>query len=464
VPLTVACLLDIASIDSIGEKLKGNQKRKGFTMRNLQVLWSIVLLITGTTCLAADSEDLARENAELKQKVEKLDKDLEELRKIVIPQAETTGSQSPKIAWSDLDIQLYGYLKLDASYDSSQINNGNYAQWVERENTNKDDDQFNMTANQSRFGVKINGPDDGAMKSSGQAEVDFFGGGGENKAHLMMRHAYMKLDWPENRFNIIAGQTSDVISPLLPSTVNYSVAWWTGNIGYRRPQIRLTKELGFEKGGYLKLEGALARTIGRDNIYLEGTTDSGEDAGFPTLQGRASVTVPALGNQEATIGLSGHWGEEEYDIDYYGRDKEFSTWSLNLDYSQPICKKVKLKAELFTGENLSAYLGGIGQGVITNPALPNHYEEIESTGGWVAASLGPWDKTRFNVGAGLDDVESGNINTGDRSMNRSIFGNMFYTLNNNAEWALELSHWRTEYKGHGDGDSLRVQTAFIYKF
>jgi len=266
-------------------------------MRKLQLLLSLVLLTgAGTTCLAANSEDLARENAELKQKVEKLDKDLEELRKIVIPQAEANGSQSTKIAFSDLDIQLYGYLKFDASYDSSQINNGNFAQWVERENANKNDEQFNMTANQSRFGVKINGTDSGAMKTSGRAEVDFYGGSNENKAHLIMRHAYMKMDWIEDRFNIIAGQTSDVISPLFPSTVNYSVGWWTGNIGYRRPQIRLTKELGFETGGFLKLEGALARTIGRDNIYLEGTTDSGEDAGFPTLQGRASITLPTLGD------------------------------------------------------------------------------------------------------------------------------------------------------------------------
>ena len=224
-------------------------------MRNLQILLSLVLLTSfGTTCLAANSEDLARENAELKRKVEKLDKDLGELKKIVIPQAEATGSQSPKIVWSDLDIQLYGYLKLDAAYDSSRTTNGDYAQWVEREDDNDDDNQFNMTANQSRFGMKINGPDGEAMNASGLVEVDFYGNApAENKAQLMMRHAYIKLDWPEYRFNIIAGQTSDVISPLFPSTVNYSVGWWTGNIGYRRPQIRLTKELGFETGGYLKL-------------------------------------------------------------------------------------------------------------------------------------------------------------------------------------------------------------------
>ena len=434
-------------------------------MKNLQVLLSLVLLTSaGTTCLAANSEDLAKENAELKRKVEKLDKDLEELKRAIIPQDNATDTQMPKMVWSSLDIQLYGYLKLDAAYDSSRIMNGNYAQWVERENNNKDDDQFNMTANETRLGMLINGPDDGEMKTSGRAEVDFYGGGSENKSHLMMRHAYMKLDWPEDRFNIIAGQTSDVISPLFPSTVNYSVGWWTGNIGYRRPQVRLTKELGFETGGYLKLEGALARTIGRDDFVVDrnNPSNSGEDAGFPSFQGRASLTLPMFGAKEATIGLSGHWGEEEYDIAINGRDKEFTTWSLNLDYTQPICSKVEIKAELFTGENLDAYLGGIGQGVTLDGV--NQYKEIGSKGGWIAAGLGPWDNKRFNVGIAMDDVDRGDVNDGNRTLNRSVFGNVYCALNKQTDVAFELSHWRTEYRGSGDADSLRVQTALIYKF
>jgi hypothetical protein len=431
-------------------------------MRKLQVLLSLMLFACfGTICLAADSDDLARENAELRQKVEKLDTDLEDLKKTVMQQSGATMDPSPRPVWSNLDIQLYGYLKLDAAYDTSRIDNGNYAKWVESESSNRNDDQYNMTANQSRFGMKIKGPNGESMNTSGRVEVDFYGGGSaENKAHLMMRHAYIKLDWIENRFNIIAGQTSDVISPLLPSTVNYSVGWWTGNIGYRRPQIRLTKELGFEAGGYLKLEGAVARTIGRNDAI--GGTESGEDAGFPTFQSRASVTFPTLGAKETTIGLSWHWGEEEYDIAPDGQDKEFQTWSVNLDYTQPICSKVELKAELFTGENLDAYLGGIGQGVTTSGS--NQYEEVGSKGGWIAASLGPWNTKRFNVGVAMDDVNRGNVNYGDRILNRSVFGNVFCAVNKQTDIAFELSHWRTEYRGSGDGESLRAQMALIYKF
>lgn len=413
--------------------------------------------------VAANESDIAKENAELKQRVEKLEGEVEKLQKTtpVSSAGETPATRLP--VWSSLDIQIYGYLKLDAAYDDSQINNGDFAQWVMPENTNDDDNQFNMTANETRLGVRINGPDNGQMETSGRVELDFYGGGDENKSHLMMRHAYMKLYWPAERFSILAGQTSDVISPLLPSTVNYSVGWWVGNIGYRRPQIRLTKEIGLDTDIDLKLEGALARTIGRDNINLAGTLDSGEDEGFPTLQGRASVTLPVFGPGDTTVGISGHWGHEEYDTTVYGDHEDFTTWSLNFDLTQPVCENVTIQAELFTGDNLDAYLGGIGQGV-TTAAGPNQNEEIGSSGGWIAAGLGPWDDIRYNVGVAMDDVDRSNVQPGDRTLNRSIFGNMFYALSEHVEWALELSHWRTEYRGGGDGDSLRIQTALIYKF
>jgi len=139
---------------------------------------------------------------------------------------------------------------------------------------------------------------------------------------------------------------------------------------------------------------------------------------------------------------------------------------LNLDYTQPICDKVQIKAELFTGENLSAYLGGIGQGVTTTGA--NQYEEVGSKGGWIAAGLGPWDEKQFNLGVAMDDVNRGNVNSGGRTMNQSVFANVICSLNKQTDFGFEISHWRTEYRGPGDADSdadsLRLQTALIYKF
>ena len=93
-------------------------------------------------------------------------------------------------------------------------------------------------------------------------EIDFYGSGGtENKAKLQLRHAYMKLDWPADDLSVIAGQTSDVFSPLNPSTLNYTVLWDAGNIGYRRPQIRLG-DVGGSGDTKVTFAAAATRPIG----------------------------------------------------------------------------------------------------------------------------------------------------------------------------------------------------------
>jgi len=459
-----------------------------------------VLLNTVEVCFGDEVSELALENDKLRHRVEKLEKELAELKKIVMQQGnaskveekavttvkvEEQRSVRPELSEYDvekivekvqkeytkkestlsaLDIELYGYIKADAAYDTSHTTTGNYALWVDSDVENKDDDEFNMTANQTRLGLRIAGPRDGEMETSGVVEVDFYGSGApENKAKIQMRHAYMKLDWPEENFNIIAGQTSDVISPLNPSTLNYTVLWNAGNIGYRRPQIRLTKSFPVNSDVALTLEGALARNIGREND-LTPATDSGEDSGVPAIQGRTSLSFPFFGYKPTTLGVSGHWSEEEYDTSAIGSDTKFKSWSVGLDLTQPVNRWLTIKGELFTGRNLDTYLGGIGQGVNTNEAKSIYYKEIPSTGGWVAASLGPWDRWRFNVGMGMDDVDSDYVNTDDRILNRSVFGNFVYSFSKSTEVGFELSQWHTERKGQGNADNLRAQMSFLYKF
>jgi len=443
----------------------------------------IICCIVFFTCLpivasAATNEELSKENEVLKARLNRVEKELAEIKNLILkrdtpPPVKTTSGTT----LSDADITKiskmvskknepaikvtpYGFIKADASYDTSRVSAGNYVKWVDSEASNSDDNEFNLTANQTRIGLKISGPESDDLNVSGVVEVDFYGGnsGGasENKSHMFMRHAYMKLDWPKERFNIIAGQTWDTIAPLNPGTLNYSVAWWAGNIGYRRPQVRLTKSFELSDNVDLKLEGAIARTIGRSSLF---NGESGEDAGHPSYQGRTSLTFPLLDYKPTTVGFSGHWGQEEYDITAGGENDKFKTWSLNLDVTQPINEWLAIKGEYYQGENLDQYLGGIGQGIVTSLN-----DEVSAKGGWIAASIGPFDKWRFNTGFTMEDVDGNDIASGGRSLNSSIFGNMIYSFNKNTELGLEVSRWRTDYKGSRDADDLRFQTSFIYKF
>jgi hypothetical protein len=442
-------------------------------------------LMVSTPCPAQANSDVAQENAQLRQRVDKLEKQVEELKTAVEPapsqvkgKAQTPAPQAPlspapsepgkKPLWSNLDIQLYGYIKGDAAYDTSRVNTGNYMLWVNSEATNDDDDEFNVTANETRLGVAIAGPKAPDMETSGKVEFDFFGSGAdENKAKIQMRHAYLQLFWPQSRFAILAGQTWDVISPLTPSTLNYTVLWDAGNIGYRRPQIRLTKDFLLNDKTILQVQGAAVRTIGRDLTVGTTTSETGEDAGFPTLQSRIGLTVPVLPAGPTQVGVSGHWGKEEFDLDTSGRSMNVDTWSMNLDLTQPVVKKVLFKGELFMGEDLNTYFGGIGQGILLMKNAGGAVidaEAICARGGWFAFTLGPWDKWTFNTGAGIDDVDADDVDPGDRTLNRAVFGNALYALNKHVNVGFELSHWRTDYRGPGDADDVRVQVSLLYKF
>jgi hypothetical protein len=439
-------------------------------------LMLLLLITTSIRSNAAEADGLVRENTKLQQRVERVEKELAELKKLLKEQTESANSRKAtpqtiisqkevsrnKVStknpvWSNLDIQIYGYIKADASYDQLRTTPGNYVVYVNPETGEKNDDEFNLTAKQTRLGMNIKGPEGNGMQASGKVEVDFYGSSAaENKGTIQMRHGYLVLDWPEEQFSILAGQTSDVISPLVPSTLNYTVLWDCGNIGYRRPQIRLTKTMPLGDCSF-KAEAAIARAIGRTTPT---NSESGEDSGFPNVQARTSFTFPFGGYKPTTVGFSGHWGQEEYDIT--GKHRTLETWSVNADFTQPVSKDLTVKGEFYHGVNMNTFLGGIGQGV--NVSDTSNPFEIAAQGGWVAASLGPWDSWNFNLGAGIDTARRNDLANGSRTRNMCYFANAIYSINKNTQIGFELSQWETNYKGPGDAESLRGQMSIIYKF
>jgi hypothetical protein len=168
------------------------------------------------------------------------------------------------------------------------------------------------------------------------------------------------------------------------------------------------------------------------------------------------LTFPCLGSKPTTAGLSGHWGQEDYP-----GDNDVDSWSLNLDVLQPVNDWLAFQGEGFIGQDLGDYFGGIGQRV-RSPLTAAR--AVRARGGWVQASMTPCKKWSFNVGVGLDDVDNASVNTGGRTLNRSIYGNAIYAINTHADVGVELSQWRTDYKNGDDTDDVRIQTSLIYKF
>ncbi len=338
---------------------------------------------------------------------------------------------------SSLPIEVYGYLKADASYDTGESDNGNFTRWVP--SGGEDDGEFNITARQTRLGMRFFGPETETFRTTGLFEVDFFDGSGtaENNSEPRMRHAYVNLDFKNKDMSLLAGETSDVISPLVPSTINYTVAWWSGDVGFRRNQVRLTK--GFQIDDTSRFEVILAAT----------RSPGGEDAGGPGFQGRMSYSFPGLDNKKTTIGVSGHSARERNSTD---------SDSVSVDVSVPLTKKFHFKGEFFSGQNLDAYAGGIGQGV--NGAG----EELESTGYWAFLSYKYDADLSFGLGFQEETMDDDNLDAGFRETNSTAFINGWYSLDASTKFGLEIAQHETGYFQGDDESSTRFQASLLFKF
>jgi len=355
---------------------------------------------------------------------------------------------------------VYGYVKLDGSIDSAKTNDGNYAYVVLPYAEGEEDNEFNMTAKQTRLGMKFEADDETDIDVSGRIEFDFYGGGGENKPNPMLRHAYLEMDF--EAFRLLAGQTSDLISPLNPTTLNYIVLWKSGNIGYRRPQLRLSKSMRIADGTKVSVAASANRNMGVDQ--------DGEDTGLPSFQGRLALGTALMGDKPVVVGVSAVYGSES---DAGGN--EFDRTGVAVDLSVPLGDMFELKGEYFTGKNLAVHLGGVGQGIAVEPdSLARGREvpgmsEIEASGWWAQLTVRPSEVVSVNLGAGMDDPELPDYATADMiEKNTTYYGNVIWSVTPSAYVGLEYMMLETEYVGTEEEPSAyednRVQLSLGYKF
>lgn len=337
------------------------------------------------------------------------------------------------------ELTWYGYLKLDMAYDSAVSSHGNYAMWVKPHAEGGASATQSITARQTRVGVKLRRQD-----VRGLVEFDFYGGGAENKNALQLRKAY--VDLPVGPVSLRAGQDADVMSPLVPATINYTVCWGVGNIGYRRPQLRL-----YQTGPRLAWAVAVARNI-TDDLDGNGIVD-GEDSTVPLVQGRLAYTC-SPGGRALTLGGSGHYGVMDSPA---AADEDYRTWSANGEVSLALSSRAKLLGEAYVGSNLATYFGSI--------LNANRTAGLDSRGGWVNLQYKVTPLTSLSLGASADSVDEDDLTAeAARSGNRALFGNLEYEIGPGVTAGVELSHWSTKYPNAAPGtdtepSDLRLQIA-----
>ncbi len=476
------------------------------TFRMLCILL-ILALLAPSAAPAKSPKALAAENAELKARLEALEAELGEIKSMLKERAAADAKaaeakaaakpagEKPAVR-AKFDTELYGYVKVDASYDTNRFNTGNYSAWV-LPTTKIDagqDNEFTLTGRQTRLGMNVKGPDTfRGAKTSANVEVDFYGAAGatEAKPNLRLRHAFMEFNWADLDLKLKAGNTSDIIAPLNPATVDFVVRWWAGNPGERHPQIALTKGFKLDGTHRFDLTVGATRTQGNTNTVVANNADSGQESGQPTVQSRLAYTFPGFHGLKSVLGLSGLMGRDEYDVANNDEAYYFKSRGLFADLDLPLHELWRLSGEWFKGTNLDDVNAGIGQGMVVrggavaatpfaaaiaarnyvNPATMGavpvlDLETIDTTGGWLQLNFNPAGPFDCNVGYSRDRVSTDRLllPAGTRRGNYAAWVNMFYDLGKNSQFALEYSRWLTQYKAGADANARRLQSSFIYKF
>lgn len=439
--------------------------------------------------LQTQQQQIQEQGQKLQQQEQKI-KELEGASKASAPYADVEGivekvkADLPKpedgitVGGGKIRITPYGFLRVDMAYDDSATSHGagNVIGFVWPEDGSKpvvqrnDDSSFSTTATATRLGFNFAGPEFTDGKLAGKLEFDFDEtGGGDNggdvTAHrIRMRHAYAELLYPT--WSLLAGQSWDIAAPRIPNMLDCMVLWGSGNVGFRRPQVRVSKWWdadGSKITGQLSLNHADRKAA--DDIDKDLILD-GEDSSWPMGEARLGVDTVIFGGRKLSLGVSGARGEEELDFPTNpGEKQHVDVWLVALDGSVTIVPDLlTLQGEIWTGKDLDTFMGGIFQGIAKGST---EFEGLDASGGFLAANLTPRKNLMFNFGYGMDDPDDEDglsLANSSRSQNYTLFGNGIWTVVPNFDVGLELAWHETKWEGQNDGDDFRVQTAFTYKF
>lgn len=424
---------------------------------------AIVFFLLGGESVAAESPEFAA----LVQRVEKLEKEnatlkqeLSDVREeIVVLRSETesvsVAVDKPKksivvTSKPPVKIQMYGFVKADGIWNDSQIGELSFAAPVESGANGADNQEFTMNLRDSRIGFDFEGPPigkDGIVK--GKIEADFYGdtlSDDDASPDFRLRQAYVDLVFPE--WDFLAGQTWAFFAPLNPDTLMFQVLWRQGNLGDRHPQFILSRRFEDVLGGQLKLRlGA-----------VEGATSLESLDGLPHLGGWAQYDTEFLG-MPLMLGLGGLYGEQDLATTI---STNTDVWAGTAGFKLRFNDLFSLVGEGYTGAGLAPFRAGSPTAVRTGDGTGT---SVRTTGGWVQLTYQHSPTLKFNLGTGIDDVQTDGTGTATIwDYNYTYYANFKHKLTASVWWGMEYQRLITKYTQQAGGDGNRVMSSIAYVF
>ncbi len=338
---------------------------------------------------------------------------------------------------------FYGFVKLDAHIQDSGINNIIAARYAK-----EGDGNVALTAMNTRFGFKWTGATVGnGWKIGAHLEWDLFDSTA-NQMKFRTRHANFTLTKESSTF--LFGQFWDVFGPLCPTTINTNGALWqTGNVGFRRAQIRY------------------AYSTGTFNIAVSVNDPTSAEARatyMPILQGRLGLNLGAKG--KIKIGVSGVYGLESHD-GVIVVDEAETTYENNVnimgvcfDWTIPF-SKFTLTGEFTVGQNLKNF---ISKAYVYDNAAAMEIEAAKVTAFWTELVYKASKKFNAWVGYAFESLDEEQLSNGDLDDTNCIYVGIKYVMGSGVSFGLEYTNFISKHLNADDQKTNQLIFSCIYAF
>jgi hypothetical protein len=377
--------------------------------------------------------------------------------------AEGSSFKLEDLAWQKGPVRIvpFGVGIFNVNYDTRSLFPGSFALYAQPNNAfNRN--QFEMSPQNSFLGVDITGPPIGEAKTSGRIDFDFRGPSPvQNNATPYFLDIYGEIK--TERWRFLVGQAHDVISPLDPPVLNFTIGpigYMPGDIGFFRAQAQLDLYCPLSDTVQLNWQGSLNQQVIQT---LQTATDLfGTDAGWPDVESRLALALGPLlegTTRPVEVGVSAHIGERLLEDQTNQLVRHYRTWSLNCDLTAQLFEGTTIQGEGFMGAVLGSYNGAIFQGID-----PIRLTAIRAMGGWLSLEQKFTPEVRGHLGVGIDDANHNDLSPGLRSRNMAYWGNVMWNITQQLTWGMEVSWWQTEYLAAPTNSAVRIETTLLYKF
>jgi hypothetical protein len=334
------------------------------------------------------------------------------------------------------------------------------------------------TVRQSSLGLEVLGPTLGGARTSGDIQVDFFGGfpetpDGVTAGLVRLRTATLRFDW--KRTSIVAGQDAPFFSPLSPTSLAslaYPALSYAGNLWTWTPQVRFERRVALSDDSSILVQGGILDALTGEPPYYQSyrLPQAGERSGQPAYAGRVAGTRAALG-RPFTVGAGGYYARQDWG---FGRDVD--AWAATADWDLPLSPWVSLTGEMYRGRAIGGLGAGGGGSVLFSGPLRDPttlVRALNAAGGWAQLKLKPAERLEFNGAFGEDYTFAPHAGAFSQSQsyvdsalgrNQSAFVNGIYRLRSNLLVSLEYRRLRTSetYASKSTADHVNVGLGILF--